>query len=150
MLTQEQQQMVSDNYKLIHGFCAKKHLNLDDWHGILAIELCKAVCKYEPERGALSTYFYMRAEHVMYKELEKMKREYYPSTEIIPTTGYEYKQHDVESEILIQDMFDGQDGLIMKLKYYGYTQSEIAKLLGKGQSHISKVLSRLRSEFNEY
>jgi RNA polymerase sigma factor (sigma-70 family) len=44
---------------------------------------------------------------------------------------------------------DGEYGDIIRLKYMGYTQSEISEYLGVSQSQISKILKKVRDDLDK-
>jgi len=58
-LTPEQSQIVADNHDLIYWYANMKHLDCEEWYDLLAIALCQAVIKHDPQRGTLATYFNM-------------------------------------------------------------------------------------------
>lgn len=59
VLTDEQKLLVEQNHKLIYDFIYKKNLNFDEYYDILAIYLCRAAVKFEPEKGyCFSTYVF--------------------------------------------------------------------------------------------
>ncbi len=70
MLTPAQQQLASDNYGLVFSFLKHYKLDIDEWHGMAAIGLCKAAAAYDSSRDATfatCAYFYMWNEYLHYK-----------------------------------------------------------------------------------
>lgn len=58
-LTDEQKLLVEQNHKLIYDFIYKKNLNFEEYYDILAIYLCRAAMKFEPEKGfCFSTFVF--------------------------------------------------------------------------------------------
>lgn len=155
-LTDKERQMVEDNEKLIYWYANKKNLDIDEWYGLLAIELCKTVRKYNPDRGSLSTYFKLRADIMVYRKMQ----EKYRSGEL-----YDYEidesQHEdesvevfdkVDSDIALEDLLDSletdRDRLIIKMKLDGYTQKEIAEETGLTQQGVGWVLRKVRERLD--
>lgn len=49
-LTDEQRALVEDNANLIYGYCAKHHLDVDEYFGVLSESLCTAVRHHDPSK----------------------------------------------------------------------------------------------------
>ena len=64
MLNEQQKKLVEQNHKLIYYTLKKYKLNQEEYYDILAIGLCKAAIKFDPERSKFSTF----AMKVMYNE----------------------------------------------------------------------------------
>lgn len=142
--------MVAENEKLIYWYCNKSGLSVDDWYDLLAIELCYAVQKYDPERGAFSTYFKLRADGMVYREYRKQtsQKRYHKEVQYIDNIHDEVICYDMES-LIGNDIFnDSEYGEIIKLRYDGYTQQEIARKIGVSQSYVSNLFKRLRKKYN--
>ena len=56
MLTEEQKRMVEENHTLIYWYCHKYNLDIEEYYGLFAIELCRAVQLYDPTKSKISTY----------------------------------------------------------------------------------------------
>lgn len=155
-LTDKERQMVEDNEKLIYWYANKKNLDLDEWYGLLAIELCKTVRKYNPDRGSLSTYFKLRADIMVYRKMQ----EKYRSGEL-----YDYEidesQHEdesvevfdkVDSDIALEDLLESLETdrgrIIIRMKLDGYTQKEIAEETGLTQQGVGWVLRKVRERLD--
>ena len=149
-LTDEQSKMVADNHSLIYWYCHKYNLSIVDWYDILAIELCYTVLNYKPEKGSLSGYFKLRADGVVYKECKKNMQRQNIEWEI--PDDYPLTLVDNASDIIgvaeVNEVFSGENGRIIQLRYEGYTQSQIASILGTSQSVVSKTLKRIKEDFN--
>lgn len=148
-LTEQQSKTVEDNHKLIYWYIHMKHLDLEEWYGLLAIELCTAVIKHDPERGSLATYFKLRADGLTYKEYRKTKSAKRSGV----TVQYmdEIIKYDVtntiEDEYLLEELMDTHNGRILELKAQGYNQIEIGELVGVSQSYVSKVIKKLKEVY---
>lgn len=146
-LTEEQAQVVADNHDLIYWYIHKNNLSVDEWYDIFAIELCYAVMTHNPERGSLSNYFKLRCDWVFCEIIQKQRdrsveeftSDYLDGNE----TSYDGAEHILD-QLEIEKLFQEKNGDIYKLIYEGYTQSEIAKIIGKRQATISRTLKRVR------
>ena len=153
-LTEEQQKIVEDNHNLIYWYINYANLDFQEWYDLLAIELCYTVMKHDESKGTLSTYFKLRADGLVYKEYRKSQaqKRFHFDAEYIDATHSNTGDHldnriaiaDTETEV--HDLFKGEYGEIMKLRYEGYSQTEIAEKLGVSQSYVSKILKKLRDE----
>lgn len=151
MLNEQQRKLVEDNHSLIYGYAHSRDIDLEEWYGILAIELCEAVKLYDSSKGSLSTIFYIKADNRMANEYRKNETAKRSNEGEIP--------FDENSEHLVgvNVEFDGLDlswvepnvQEIIKMRIDGYTQSEIADKVGLTQSYISKLLGEFRKELME-
>lgn len=76
MTESEREKKIMDNHNLIYKFINDKHLDTEEYYGILAIGLIKAVDTFDESKGAaFSTYAYtcMRNEYI--EELKRKKRD---------------------------------------------------------------------------
>lgn len=151
MLNEEQKQTVEDNHSLIYWYAHKHGLNLDEWYDLLAIELCYAVLKYNPQRSSLSNYYKMRCDGLVLREKRKQmsKKRFHHSV------AFEDEIHNDERFYLMEDVYvkeaiDSHEyGNIIKMKYDGFTQQEIADIIGVSQSYISNLLKKVRQKYYE-
>lgn len=155
-LTNEQAQIVEENHALIYWYANLKQLKLDDWYDLLAIELCKTVIKHHPEKSSLANYYKLRCDCLCNKEYQKTQAQkrfnlgVYDLEEVYNwTTPNDCKYEDVDDLQLIVDTFSSEYQEIIVLKYQGYTQGEIANMLGLSQSQISKILRKVRDEYGQ-
>lgn len=153
-LNKEQQKLVEDNEKLIYGFMKKFNLKKDDWYDLLAMELCNTVLNYDLNRGRLSTYYYTRAYRIMCKEFKKRKT--------LKRSHVDYPLFDeytcYSNSDSMDNHFDGyldtinwikdKNDNILNLRAKGYSQDEIAHILGITQVSVSRHLKKVRDEFN--
>lgn len=151
-LTDNQRAIVSENHSLIYWYAnSVRHLDLDDWYDLLAIELCLTVQKFDADKGSsLANYFKVRCDNLVAKEWAKTKLKKNAHNGHVELEDYKHHitdEVDVDFNMDIQNLFEGEFGEILKLKSKGYTQVEIADILGVTQSYISKVLSKLRKEY---
>lgn len=150
-LSDEQRQIVEDNHNLIYWYCNLKNLDLEEWYDLLCIELCFTVMKYDPEKGSLSNYFKLRADNLTYKEYAKTKLQKRANNGIFELTDANMTPSldDIQEAVELEEVFNVENGMILKMKAQGYTQHEIAEFFGVSQSHISKMLRKLKKEYYE-
>jgi len=149
-LTEEQSRVVEDNHNLIFWYAHKYNFNLDEWYDLLAIALCLAVMKYNPEKGSLSNYYKLYADGMVYKECRKNMAQKNLSNNIqyIENIHDIPDQYDLQSEFEIKEYMGDEYGEIIKMRYEGYTQSEIAVKLGVSQSYISTILKKMKEDYH--
>lgn len=159
--------MVEDNHNLIYAFANSRKLSLEEYYGLLAIELCETIKYFDETKGALSTIYYLRCDNLIkgqYRRNNRLKRR---SGNIL-SLDYEYKndlgerttmceiynfdtgeclEEDAISNTILDDIEDSEYKEIVMMRYDGYTQVEIANRLGISQSKISNTLQKVRREF---
>ena len=153
-LTEEQSKMVEENHNLIYWYIHKVNLDIEEWYDLLAIELCYAVKLYDPSRGSFTNYFKVRADGAVYKEYRKNNAQkricnelsYIENIETIPLEDTVILEESLE----FQEFADKTNREILELKYNGYTQKEIAEKLQVSQSYISKILKKMRKQYDEF
>lgn len=150
-LTEEQSEMVAKNHSLIYWYAHSSGLNLADWYDLLAIELCYTVMKYDPSKGSIGNYYKLRADGLVYKEYRKSQTQKRLTQEVAFIDNYHNipDGSDIRLERELLELLEGENGEILKLKMSGYTQTEIARLLGVSQSYVSNALKKMRTIYNE-
>lgn len=147
-LTPEQSEIVANNEKLIYWYANFKGLEVEEWYDLLAIELCKTVVKYNSKLGSLSNYYKLRCDGVVSKEFRKRntKKRHHVPVEYAD----EYMGEEVDHDLLeLENWIDESESDVLKLKFQGYSQKEISKILGISQSYVSIMLKRLREKLND-
>lgn len=154
-LTDEERKIVEDNHNLIYGVAKKFHLDVDEWYGILAIELCKAVQHHDPARGKLSTYYYIRAGSTILNEISKsktQKRQHEGMENLEYLENVETENTLDEGDILVsslEDWFSNEEyGEILKYKLQGYTQKDIGEKLKLKPYAIKMKLKRAKEDYD--
>lgn len=147
-LTREQQEIVELNHSLIYWYINFKQLDLSEWYDLLAIELCLTVMMYDETKGTLSTYYKRRCDNKLNKEYAKRKLKKNTNNGIYPLEEFKHHSSDAKDYDMIelQELFEGEEGEIIRLKSLGYTQTEIAEHMGVNQSYISRII---RKKYNE-
>lgn len=146
VLTEEQSRQVAENEKLIYWYINHKGLELSEWYGLLAIELCKTIVKYDSSQGSLANYFKIRCDGVVAKEFRKSKakkRLHFPVEYADDMMG---ECADIKLVELLS-WVKGEESDILNLKLQGYSQKEIANMIGVSQSYVSRILGELRLKF---
>lgn len=168
-LSKEQQDLVSNNHKLIFSYANKMNLDIDEYYDLLAIGLCKAAKAYDPSRGyAFSTYAYisMRNECYMYWRHISSKQQI-PEDLVFSYNNpfsdesersdrierlndifgtYQLDSTEVELKEFIDSLKANERQIIFE-KMYGYTQREIAMHIGKSQIAVSRMFNRIKEKW---
>lgn len=148
-LNAEQRQSVEDNHKLIYWFASLKGLDVEEWYGLLAIELCDTVRTYDSNKGSLSNYYKLKAERMMINEFAKqgrMKRTHNGIYEL-NDVNHPHDTTDMDGDIKLKDFIGADDTGILELKMMGFTQSEIADKIGVSQASVSRTLNKMKEEY---
>ena len=150
-LTKEQSQVVADNHNLIFWYINMKHLDINEYYDLLAIELCNTAMKYNPDRGSFATYFKLRADGIIYKEYRKTQaqKRLHIKVPLLDNLHTLIDDGDITDSIELQELLDGEYGEIVRLRIEGYSQTEIAEIMDTNQSKISKILKKLKGEYEE-
>lgn len=166
-LTEEQCLIVEENHNLIYSYIHKNYLDLEEWYGLLAIELCKAVKVWDKEKGTLSTIFYYMCDNRVkheYRRTQAKKRQHEGMLSLDYTyidnsgnqkTLEELAQFGVEPEYegemyngeLLEEMLQDEHGEIIRLSYLGYNQAEIGEMIDLSQSQVSRILKKMRNKY---
>lgn len=168
-LSKEQQDLASDNHKLIYSFANKTGLDIDEYYGLLAIGLCKAAKTYDPDRGyAFSTYAYITMRNECYMYWRHMKTEQQIPEELIfsynaplgdESDGKDYAERindifgtyqlnttRVEVEEFIESLTAREKQILFE-KMYGYTQKEIAMHIDRSQTIVSRIVNQIKEKW---
>ena len=153
-LTEEEAKMVEDNEKLIYWYAHLKNLDLDEWYGLLAIELCKTVRKYNPTRGGLANYYKLRSDIMVYRQLQQKFRNGEVEEYDVDETQhgeisdlYEAVDVDTVFHAKLGELSSDLHRDVILLKAEGYTQKEIAELLDLTQGGVSWIIKKVREQF---
>lgn len=169
MLTEEQKRIVEENHNLIYWYCNKYNLDIEEYYGLFAIELCKAVQSYDPTKSKISTYI-IRAfwnKHVNYDKRKKTNKRK-ANEDIISIDqdfgqdGEEYKLSDfltngksIEDEIIMIPLSECEldDKLMsvvrLRLENPNLTQRELGDILGIGQMQAGRRLKAAEKKIKE-
>ena len=164
MLDEQQKKLVEENHNLIYYALNKYKLNEEEYYDILAIGLCKAAIKFDPERSKFSTF----AIKVMYTEFLQHDRNENATKrkENKNTLSLNYIMRDPKNQgrkcefgelltdgrepfmevihMYLPDILTKRELLACQLSYDGYSQTQIGEKLGVSQSHASRLLKKAR------
>lgn len=148
-LTPAQQQMVEENHNLIYWYINNHGLEYSEYYDLLAIELCNAVMKYDAGRGSFANYFKLRADGILGKEYRKNKaqKRAHQNVELLDNLHTIKDECDLTDCIELRDLMNGEYGEIIRLKAEGYSQTEIADIIGTNQSKVSKILKKIKQQY---
>lgn len=149
-LSERQAKLVADNHNLIYGFAHRRKLDIDEWYGKLAIELCEAVKNWDETRSRLSTYYYMRADTLLVRDYQRRQYLVRSANEDVMELKLDIlEDEDDTEEIVLESILECGDYDMIMLRYYGYTQEEIAEILGTHQSTVSIELNNALEKYKE-
>lgn len=163
-LNEDEKKLVETNHNLIYGYIRDRNLDIEEYYGLLAIELCKCVRYYDESIGELSTLYYKMCDNLINSKYVKNNAKKRSDGEMLLSLDYEYVkdgfeytlldkhsdthtdslENELHSKMILEKLINGKFGNIVKLRYEGYTQSEISKITGWSQSYISDILRDIR------
>lgn len=170
-MTDAQEKLIVDNYKLVHGFVHKYGQSFgheyDESVQIASLGLCYAALKYDETKSKFSTYAYkcMMREFLKLDRSKKAKRRDFSTISIqTPIQNVEGEESGCLEDIISYDelgfqeielkdqieyalsKFSGKQIEIVKyfIEKGKCNQKTVAKLFGVSQSYISRVLSRFK------
>lgn len=147
-LTDEQRKQVEENHNLIYWYMHKNGMS-DDNYDILALALCIAVTKYEPDKGSFSNYFVITAKGLLYKEYRKtLAKKRIPKETEYTDNVHSIANMDESLEFIeFKEWADKHDSVVLKMRMDGYSQVEIANHLGVSQAQVSRILQKLKKVY---
>lgn len=154
-LTDEQRSLVEENHNLIYWVAGLKNLNLEEWYGLLAEELCIAIQKHNPKKSKLSWYYKQRVDWRVASEYGKTKLKKYVPMDLFAEiddfdSGVDDEDFDLFEIIPWIESLPESDSMIVKLRYHGYTLTEIANKLGCSREKIRMALMRLKEDYENH
>jgi RNA polymerase sigma factor (sigma-70 family) len=148
-LTAEEQKIVEQNHNLIYWYINRRGLDEFEWYGIIATELCLAVHNFDSKRGTLSTYFKIRCDNKVAKEIVRAsnKHKYLEEPNEDSDLGLYEDNSCLETGFLLKELLKNDEKGVLELKSHGFTQNEIAKELNVSQGYVSQIISKARRDF---
>ena len=140
-LTSDQCEMIESNHNLIYWYANRRRLDIDEWYGLLAEQLCHAVMKFDPEKGTLPLLFKMRCDVYLHREFGKKNKRNSHQAELLDNVDYSSGSDEYNS-IQIETMLEAVDSKVIRMWLDGYTQAEIADVIGVNQPRVSTILKR--------
>lgn len=169
----EKESLLVDNQRLIHYFLKKQgfypsHPDYEDLFQDCNLRCWRAIQKFDPEKGTLSTYLgkvcFNTIGHYLRSKKRKPNPEIYLDSEVNPWSDYQGNSQTFRHEAIL-DPDTGADFLesrvfsilgLSSLKpkpkiafllfYLGYNQQESAEIIGVSQAQVSRLLSQARRE----
>lgn len=146
-LTVNEQEKVTENHNLIYSFLHDRGLEIDEYYGLIAESLCKAVKSWDESKGNLSSYFYRIARNDLYRywrrgNAQKRMGEEVKLEEEYLDLEYEYDlEEDVITKEIVGEILKSENGELFQMRLEGYSQQEIADTLGISRGTVSRRLS---------
>lgn len=169
-MTAEQCELVERNHNLIYAFLHQKGFSIDEYYGLAAIGLCRAVQPFDSTKSSFSTYAYKCMHNEILQEVRKEQ-----ASKRVPDTAMVYYQSEVRNDdgntTTILDFIEGdasaedaalcnvmcssilhslneREKTAFTLLSKGYTQWEVASALDCTQASISRTIKRWGRQFN--
>lgn len=169
-LSNEQAKLVEDNHNLIYSFLLSNGFSMEDYYDIAAIALCETALNYDPSKGSFSTYAY----HNMLMRVLNEKRKNSAQCRIPECNIFSYDKEiseageheltfldvladscNVEAEVITNIAFrkylsglnKDRDKRILIMLRDGYKQTEICKVVGCSQPHVSRIRNKMYDYF---
>lgn len=153
MLTIEQQATVAKNHNLIYAYAHRRGLDIEEWYGVLAIELCLAVENLDTTRSTLSTYFNLRATSIVNKEYQRSLAQkntcngLYELNNELHSDKHVNEWDIADLSIELNDLVDADESGILELRRAGYLQTEIAEKLNVTQAKVSRTIRKFKKGY---
>lgn len=169
-LTSAQRKLAEENHAFIFYYMKRKGLDQDEFYDILAYALCKAARAYDPTQCAFATFCWSCFENEIgmfrrsqSKRITALPFSYYDTKvdeetqnliyKTVPDPDAEQRIDETETAILIKDFVKNLPEKLeqtLKLRLQGYSQREIARMVGVNQTMVSRRLAKIREMFNDY
>ena len=161
-MTEKQKKLVEDNHNLIYFMIHKYNLDVEEYYDIFALSLCKAAINYDVNKGyAFSTYAASAMKGDYLHNIRKGKAQCRSGT-CVSIDEVVYDNNSDGSSITLEDtLSNGLDAFdesisldftklndrlrkILWLSYIGYTQCEIADIIGVSQTQVNRDLKKAK------
>jgi len=173
-LTTEQQKLVTDNYNLIHHVLKRlpyARKDYEEYTQVAALGLCSAALRFDPSRGAFSTYAVRTIQWVVYRyrliydrsliknpctfesvvQCDTLEDKYLILyTDAIATQNTD--EDDLITSIVLKDMkkrYTGVNAQVFSMVLAGCKQIDIADKIQRSQAQVSRIQSRIKNDFKE-
>lgn len=131
--------MIEENHNLIYSYLHKKGYNVDDYYGLLAETMCKAIKKYNKDMP-ISVYLYKCFDNAIINDWKKNSKIQY--CELVDNATAGYSNEDGWVNKIIMEKFSNDK--ILKLYLQGYTLREIADKVGLAHSSVSRHIAKVK------
>lgn len=165
MLNEKQKNLVEENYNLIYKYAKDHKLDIEEFSGLLSIGLCKAALNYDSDKTKFSTFAfrcmgnevsnYLRkinaGKYLRHDEVYSMEVLDEEDNRPIAETSLMVSSENIEGEYIFKAKFQKEYGKlkdqvknIVALKYYGYTNNEVAEIMDMKASTVSMALKKFK------
>ena len=165
MLNNEQKNLVEENYNLTYKYAKDHKLDIEEFSGLLSIGLCKAALNYDSDKTKFSTFAfrcmgnevsnYLRkinaGKYLRHDEVYSMEALNEDDDRPISETTLMVSSENIEREYIFKTKFQKEYGKlkdqvknIVALKYYGYTNNEVAEIMNIKASTVSMALKKFK------
>lgn len=170
VLNKHQQELAEKNHNLIYWFIKKNKLDLEEYYGELAIELCKAAYHYDETFGCSFTTYASKCMNNRVKQLFQKKKHTIEGTENCLSLDYFYstegsdsytladlivdekKNIERETEIKAEEedfssILNKRDQYIFRSLLSGKKQGDLARELKVSPQHINAIVKSIRKKY---
>ena len=134
ILTQQQQQLVEDNHKLIYFYLYRNSLSVDEFYDVAAIGLCKAAITYNGQTK-FSTYAYSCIKCEIFNEWSYL-------------SDNKHFEDTVELKLLVESYINKlkieRNKIVLKLYCKGYSGADIVKITGVNRTTVGKQIADMK------
>lgn len=171
VLNEQQQELAEKNHDLIYWYARNRKLDLEEYYGELAIELCKAAYHYDESLGYSFSSFAAKCMDNRIKQLIRSKKRTLEGNEEIMSLDYCYYEdgsdpitlgdcvsdnknieqetvNKIETEWFANTLVK-RDKYIFKSLLVGKTQSQIAGELGLSLPRVNKLVKKIRKKYEK-
>lgn len=130
---------------IVNSFYIPKGLDRDDLVQVGLIGIWKASKTYKPNKNTkFSTYAYVAARNEILHLLRKQSRLKPEQNRLLERHAETYEIEQGVIDRFIKEDLEEEEETLIRLLYQGYTQREIAKVLGLTQPSVCQRIRRLR------
>lgn len=164
-MNEEQRELVTENHNLIYSFLNLYNLPIEEYYDLAAIGLCKAAIYFDPTKSKFSTFAYECMYTSVFKEIKRAKASkripesclFYYQAEIGDEDGRAFEEsmpslECVEDTVFLKsailsfiDSLNEYEKDVLRLLSDGHTQTEIGRMLGCSQAHVSRAKIRIHN-----
>lgn len=146
-------EMIDNNSKLVYDIAHKLYIqnqgfSVEDLAQVGFLALCRRGDKYDPSRGAVTTFITHCVRNEMIKFIQKNKRRNTVSLNQLPKDdmSYDFEYFDKDEYLNAMKSASDLERSIVDLKLSGNSQRAIARTLNISQGTVSKVLNSVRKK----
>lgn len=172
VLNEQQQELAEKNHDLIYWYAKNHKLDLEEYYGDLAIELCNAAYHYNESLGySFSSYAAKCMDNRIKQLIRNKKRTLEGNEEVLSLDHFYYEDDsdpitledcvsddtkDTEKETVnkietewFADTLGDRDKYIFKSLLAGKQQNQIAKELGVSYPRVNMLVKKIRKKYEK-